>query len=234
MKNLFLTLALLIFAVPAQASMDHHGHHDDPDNNDHNDNHMEAQDFMHHQNEAGTLTDSDQAYIHINHTMHEAMAIDFTGDPDIDFLKGMIPHHQGAVDMAHVQLDYGQDGLLKSFTQKVIRDQEREIMFMKRHLAALENENHHHVPSRSTVAFKRVNRAMHHHMNVDLSGNADVDFVAGMIPHHQGAVDMAKVVLAYGDDPFARRLAYDIINAQESEMTWMRNWLSRTRLMELF
>jgi len=235
MKNLFFTLSLLLFISPALASVDHSMHQmENVPMMTHTKANQSEKVFMHHQNAEGTLSESDQAYTHINHTMHEAMAIDFTGNPDIDFLKGMIPHHQGAVEMAKVQLEYGHDGLLKSFTQRVIRDQEREIKFMKRNLKALEATTIKEVIPLSTIAFKRVNKEMHKEMNMAFTGNADADFVNGMIPHHQGAVDMARGGLAYGKDPFARRLAHGIINAQQSEMTWMRKWLSRKRLMNLF
>jgi uncharacterized protein (DUF305 family) len=50
------------------------------------------------------------------------------------------------------------------------------------------------------------------------TGNADQDFVASMIPHHQGAIDMAKVELQYGKDPMLRKLAEGIVAAQEKEI----------------
>jgi uncharacterized protein (DUF305 family) len=81
--------------------------------------------------------------------------------------------------------------------------------------------------SPSSIAFHGVNMKMHGAMDVTYSGNADVDFVAGMIPHHAGAIDMAKVVLAFGKDPEVKKLAEDIIKAQESEITLMRNWLEK-------
>lgn len=62
-------------------------------------------------------------------------------------------------------------------------------------------------------------------MSVKPTGNADVDFVQGMIPHHQGAIDMAKVVLEKGKDPEIKKLAEGIIKAQESEIKLMNDWL---------
>ncbi len=62
-------------------------------------------------------------------------------------------------------------------------------------------------------------------MAVKPTGDADVDFVRGMIPHHQGAVDMAKVVLEKGKDPEIKKMAEQVIKAQESEILFMNNWL---------
>ena len=61
--------------------------------------------------------------------------------------------------------------------------------------------------------------AMEH---VQLTGNPDTDFALMMIPHHQGAVEMAKVELLYGTDPRLRRLAQEIIVTQQSEITVMQ------------
>ena len=66
-------------------------------------------------------------------------------------------------------------------------------------------------------AFAAANEKMMHDMNQPLTGNVDRDFVAGMIPHHQGAIDMARVELKYGKDPEIQRLARAVIAAQEQE-----------------
>jgi uncharacterized protein (DUF305 family) len=79
--------------------------------------------------------------------------------------------------------------------------------------------------SAATSAFKAANARMHKDMDIRYSGDADVDFVRGMIPHHQGAVEMAKIVLQHGKDPVVRKLAQEIVDAQEKEMTLMRGWL---------
>ena len=59
------------------------------------------------------------------------------------------------------------------------------------------------------------------------TGESDRDFVTMMIPHHQGAIDMAKALLLYGKDPQMRRLAQEIITDQQSEIQLMQLWLKR-------
>jgi len=65
--------------------------------------------------------------------MHRAMNVPFTGDADRDFARMMIPHHQGAIDMALVELRYGKDERLKRLAQEIIVEQQQEIAVM--HLA---------------------------------------------------------------------------------------------------
>jgi uncharacterized protein (DUF305 family) len=71
-------------------------------------------------------------------------------------------------------------------------------------------------------------KQMDHEMaSAPMTGNVDHDFAAMMIPHHQGAIDMAKGELSYGKDPVMRRLAEEIIIDQQSEIEVMRLWLKK-------
>ena len=69
--------------------------------------------------------------------MHKDMAIAYTGDADVDFLRSMIPHHRGALEMAGVVLRHGRDPEVRKLAGGVVAAQEREIAAMEGHLRRL-------------------------------------------------------------------------------------------------
>jgi hypothetical protein len=92
-----------------------------------------------------------QAYIDANQKMHAGMNTGFVNDADRDFLAGMIPHHQGAIDMAQVALVHGKDLRVQKLAKQIINGQSREIKDMSHWLSELEHEakphTHAHTPA---------------------------------------------------------------------------------------
>ncbi|MDB5895568.1 MAG: hypothetical protein JWQ88_3099 [Rhodoferax sp.] len=81
--------------------------------------------------------------------------------------------------------------------------------------------------SPSTRAYQASDKKMMKDMAVAYTGDADRDFVAHMIPHHRGAVAMAEVQLKYGKDPALRKMAEDIVKAQQDEIAFMKEWQAK-------
>lgn len=81
--------------------------------------------------------------------------------------------------------------------------------------------------SRATRAYREASDRMHQGMNIDYTGDADVDFLRGMIAQREGAVAMARVAVEHGEASDVRGLAQEIIAAQEAEITRMRIMLAR-------
>lgn len=69
--------------------------------------------------------------------MHRGMTVQPSDDPDRDFAAMMIPHHQGAIDMATIELRYGRDPVLRRLAQGIVVEQQQEIVVMRQALAAL-------------------------------------------------------------------------------------------------
>ncbi|MFZ7159052.1 DUF305 domain-containing protein [Avibacterium gallinarum] len=96
--------------------------------------------------------------------------------------------------------------------------------------AMAEMQHHHtaHQPNAMQSELMASMSAMHADMEKGMQyQDADVAFAASMLPHHEGAVKMAEIELKYGKDPELRQLAENIINAQQSEIQFMQQWLEK-------
>lgn len=159
--------------------------------------------------------------------MHDQMmtASNIT-NPDVAFATGMIAHHQGAIAMAKIQLKYGKDQQIRSLAKNIINTQQAEIIQMQTWLDNHKNDTTKMVKNMPTMPMTG-HTAM---MQGIMSHNPDVAFVKGMIPHHQGAIDMANTELKMGNDTSMRALAKQIQSTQGAEIQQMQAWLGHTTM----
>lgn len=165
--------------------------------------------------------------------MHDEMMISMAyNDPDTAFAKGMLGHHRGAVDMAKIELKYGNNEAMQELAQELMATQQAEIDIMNKWLASHPDAAN---PQPNTQAMQQAYTksmdAMHGDMMLGIADPLpDMAFARGMLPHHMGAVDMAKIQLKYGTDKEMRKLAQDIIDAQQPEIEVMQNWIAANKV----
>ena len=173
------------------------------------------------------LSDASKAFAEANARMHKDMNAAFSGNADVDFARGMIPHHQGAIDVSEIVLTYGKDAEVKKLAVAIIAAQKTEIAKMTAWLGRNAGLPASTDAAAINKAFTDVNMKMHTDMTMSFTGNVDADFIKGMIPHHEGAVAMAKILLQFGKDAELRKLADDVVRTQNEEITMMRAWLKK-------
>ena len=150
---------------------------------------------------------------------------------DLRFLDGMTPHHEGAVTMAQEALQKSQRPEIKQLAQAIIDAQQKEIAQMKEWRTAwypnasatpmmYSSEMGHTMPMSEEMKSNMM-------MNVDLGAadeQFDLRFINAMLPHHEGAVTMAKEALQKSDRPEVKELAQNIITSQQQEIAQMKQW----------
>jgi len=158
------------------------------------------------------------------HTMmSRMMAMPKTNDPEIDFSKMMIMHHQGAINMSNVELQAGKNDSLKRTAQKIIAEQAAEIAQFNTILAGISVDN-----SDPAFTMEQMENMMKGAKVADIqiiTGDIDNDFATLMIVHHQGAIDNASAYLHHGDNAQLKIMANKIIEAQVKEIQELSNWL---------
>jgi len=141
---------------------------------------------------------------------------------DRAFVADMVPHHQSAVQMARIAQDRGQSAYVKQLASNIITTQTEEIATLRGEGGGL-----------TAAGIKKGSLGVPAHM-MGMSGDIamlktaspfDAAFMNMMIPHHQGAIVMAKAELRKGQNPQLRTLAQNIITAQQGEIAGMRKHL---------
>ncbi|MGL5871756.1 MAG: DUF305 domain-containing protein [Xenococcaceae cyanobacterium] len=150
---------------------------------------------------------------------------------DLRFIDGMVMHHQGAVNMAQEVLTKSKRPEMKKLAQDIIAAQKKEIEQMKQwrkawYPNASQTPMAWHAQMGHMMAMSEdMKQSMM--MSMDL-GNADRDFdrrfIDAMIPHHEGALVMAKDALSKTKRPQMKKLSQDILTSQQKEIEQMKQW----------
>jgi uncharacterized protein (DUF305 family) len=152
---------------------------------------------------------------------------------DATFIEGMIPHHEGAIEMANLALLNAKTDEVKNLSKDIITSQQAEIDEMKTWYKEWFGED---VPVSSTSPSSMTMEGGHDMMHMDsMSGDMtkleastefDKDFVKQMIPHHEMAIMMAQTMLRTTSRNEMKVLAQNIIDSQTMEVEQMRSWLT--------
>ncbi|MES2005502.1 MAG: DUF305 domain-containing protein [Bacteroidota bacterium] len=164
-------------------------------------------------------------------SMHSMMArmeaMTPTNDPEVDFVKMMIMHHQGAINMAGIELQSGTSDTLKKTAQKIITAQQMEIQQLNLILASLSNDNTD--PSFTAEQKENMMKGAKVADIQVITGDIDNDFATLMIVHHQGALDNASAYLHHGNHSQLKQIATNIMSSQPKEIQELSNWLVSNR-----
>ena len=158
------------------------------------------------------------------HAMMSRMeAMPKTNDPEIDFPKMMIMHHQGAINMGNVQIQEGKNDSLKRFSQKMIAAQQLEIQQLSA-IVASETVNNN-VPAFTMEQMAHMMK-MGQIADVQLiTGDIDNDFATLMILHHNSAIENSEAYILYGNNAKLKAIAQKIIDDQLREIKELSDWI---------
>lgn len=159
--------------------------------------------------------------------MMKMEAMQKTNDPEVDFAKMMIMHHQGAISMSNVQLQSGTNDSMKRTAQKIINTQQTEIQQFNTILAGITVDN---TDMAFTMEQMENMQKMSKTADIQLiTGNIDNDFATLMIVHHQAAIDNASAYLHHGNHAELKTMATKIVNSQTKEIKEMADWLKANK-----
>lgn len=162
------------------------------------------------------------------HAMMDRMhAVTMTNDPEIDFPRMMIMHHQGAINMSTVQRQDGSNDSLKRFAQKVITAQMMEIQELNMMLASETVNNS--VPAHTMEHMANMMK-MDQMADVQLiTGDLDNDYATLLILHHNSAIEDSEAYLMYGNKASLKTMAQKMIDDQKKEIEELSNWLKANK-----
>lgn len=158
--------------------------------------------------------------------MEDMEDIDKSGYAAVDFLNGMIPHHEAAISMSQSYLKYGgSNEELNKLAKDIIDVQKQEINQMTTLAQELKASGKQDLEQENAYLEEYKKMFSSHQMNHSTAANVEAAFAEGMIMHHQMAIEMTEVILNFTDEEQVITLAQNIISAQKEEITQMERLL---------
>jgi uncharacterized protein (DUF305 family) len=138
------------------------------------------------------------------------------------FIEAMVPHHQGAKEMARVALKNAEHAEIKELSRNIISSQQAEIAKLK--ATKMEEFGTSNVPMEMSPEQMRGMGMMMDPQRLSKREPFDEAFIDAMIPHHQSAIEMAEVAYEKSKNPRIKELAENIMSAQKREIEQMKQW----------
>lgn len=155
--------------------------------------------------------------------MDKMMSMQMAKDADNDFAMMMKTHHEGAIDMANLELKNGNDEQLRAMAQTIIETQQAEITQLDAFLQT--HSPHLNDPEFDQMMMMGMEKSSKESDLQVINGNTDHDFATLMIPHHQSAIENSRLVLLHGHEESMKQMAIKIIDEQEKEISELQDWL---------
>ncbi len=156
-------------------------------------------------------------------SMDKMKAIKMNGDFDAEYALMMIVHHQGAIDMANIELKSGSDNTMKAMAQSIITAQTGEIEKFKTILASHKENIAKGEHPELMEAMSGMDAKL---KETKMTGNIDKDFAMMMKVHHSGAIEMSKGEIGDGKVYELKKMAQQIIEEQNKEIKQFDKWLA--------
>lgn len=162
--------------------------------------------------------------------MEDMHQMEMTGNADYDLISMLKSHHQGAIDMAKVELESGTEPKLKQIAQNIVDKQSKEIQMLDDMLKSADKSKKDYEPSdKNSGLVKDMDVDMMKMMEMDHNtpGSVDHEFASMMIKHHKDGIDMGNIILKYSKMAEFKSMAQKMIDDQTKEIAELETAMSQ-------
>lgn len=160
----------------------------------------------------------------MNNMMRDMQNMAMSGDADHDFAMMMKRHHDGAIEMAAIEMENGRSEELKHLAQKITDDSRTDNMQLTQFM------NNHQAPAKATSsdfsrkAMDKMNKSASEMQNMNDGGDIDRQFAMMMTRHHEDGVAMSKMYLRSAKAADTKKVANNVIKASTEDLRQLKSW----------